>query len=146
MESAVRPIAVVVEDDYFQCEQIKEILEANRMQVIRCDTAEAAELVVARTGLELELLVTDVELAGSKTGLELAQFAQQMFPRLKIIVVSGTKREVPAGMTFLEKTMEGGRVSSRAACALASARSPVARSPERSDSRCVESDVSCLIR
>ena len=49
MESAVRPIAVVVEDDYFQCELIKEILEANRMQVIRCDTAEAAELVVART-------------------------------------------------------------------------------------------------
>ena len=103
MKSAVKPIAVVVEDDYFQCEQITEILEAKNMQVIRCDTAEAAELVVARTGLELELLVTDVELAGFKTGLELAQFAQHMYPGLKIIVVSGTKREVPFGMNFLEK-------------------------------------------
>jgi DNA-binding NtrC family response regulator len=103
MESVVKPIAVVVEDDYFQCEQIKEILEAKNMQVIRCDTAEAAELVIARTGLELELLITDVELAGSRTGLELARFAQQMFPNLKIVVVSGTKRQVPRGMTFLEK-------------------------------------------
>jgi hypothetical protein len=58
MGIATKPIAVVVEDDYFQCEQIREILEANNMQVIRCDTAEAAELVVARTGLELDLLVT----------------------------------------------------------------------------------------
>jgi FixJ family two-component response regulator len=103
MVSAVKPIAVVVEDDYLQSEQIKELLEANDMQVIRCDSAEAAELVVARTGLELELLITDVELAGAKTGLELAKFAQHMFPGLKIVVVSGTKREVPAGMTFLEK-------------------------------------------
>ena len=103
MVSAAKPIAVVVEDDYFQSEQIKELLEANDMQVIRCDSAEAAELVVARTGLELGLLVTDVELAGAKTGLELAKFARQMFPGLKIIVVSGRPRDVPAGMTFLEK-------------------------------------------
>jgi hypothetical protein len=48
----------------------------------------------------------DVELAGAKTGLELAQFAQHMFPRLKIVVVSGTKRAVPRGMTFLEKPLE----------------------------------------
>lgn len=103
MESAVKPIAVVVEDDFFQSEQISEVLEAHNMQVIRCDNAEAAELVVARTGLELELLITDVELAGSKTGLELARFAQRMFPRLKIVVVSGTRRDVPPGVTFLEK-------------------------------------------
>ena len=103
MESAIKPIALVVEDDYFQSEQIAELLEANNMQVIRCDSAEAAELVIARTGLELELLITDVELAGSKTGLELATFAQRMFPRLKIVVVSGSKREVPPGVAFLEK-------------------------------------------
>ncbi|MBC7855552.1 MAG: response regulator [Pirellulaceae bacterium] len=103
MGIAVKPIAVVVEDDYFQCEQIRELLEANDMQVIRCDSAEAAELVVARTGLELSLLITDVELAGCKTGLDLAQFAREQFPNLKIIVVSATKHEVPPGMVMLEK-------------------------------------------
>jgi two-component system, cell cycle response regulator CpdR len=110
MESVARPIAVVVEDDYFQCEQIKTVLEANNMQVIRCDSAEAAELVVARTGLELNLLITDVELAGAKTGIELAQFAQRMFPRLKIVVVSGTKRDVPTGVTFLSKPWIAGEL------------------------------------
>ena len=103
MDAAVKPIAVVVEDDYFQCEQIKELLEGNNMQVIRCDSAEAAELVVARTGLELSLLITDVELAGHKTGLELAKFARQEFPKLRIVVVSGSRREVPPDMAFLEK-------------------------------------------
>jgi FixJ family two-component response regulator len=103
MGSATRPIAVVVEDDYFQCEAITELLEAKDMQVIRCDTAEAAELVVARTGLELKLLVTDVELGGRKTGLELAEFAREMFPRLKIVVTSAARHDMPEGMTFLEK-------------------------------------------
>jgi CheY-like chemotaxis protein len=103
MVAAVKPIAVVVEDDYFQCEQIKDLLEGHDLQVIRCDTAEAAELVVARTGLELSLLVTDVDLAGHKTGLELARFAREEFPKLRIVVVSGTRQDVPPDMAFLEK-------------------------------------------
>lgn len=103
MEEIVKPIAVVVEDDPFQADQITELLEAHNMLVVRCDDAEAAELVVARTGLELELLVTDVELAGEKTGLDLALFAREKFPGLKIVVMSGRKREVPQGVIFLEK-------------------------------------------
>jgi FixJ family two-component response regulator len=104
MGQAIKPIAVVVEDDYFQCEALRELLESNDMQVIRCESAEAAELVVARTGLELELLVTDVELAGTKSGLELAKFAREMFPNLKIVVVSGQQiGGVPSDMTFLQK-------------------------------------------
>ena len=103
MGRAVKPVAVVVEDDYFQCEQIRELLEENNMQVIRCESAEAAELVVARADLELELLVTDVELSGLKSGLDLARFAREQFPNLRIVVVSGTRRDVPEGMAFLEK-------------------------------------------
>ena len=103
MAQAIRPIAVVVEDDYFQCEQIRELLEGNDMQVIRCESAEAAELVVARTGLELALLVTDVELAGAKSGLDLAKFAREQFPKLRIVVVSGTRHDMPADVAFLEK-------------------------------------------
>jgi FixJ family two-component response regulator len=104
MGQAIKPIAVVVEDDYFQCEEIRELLESNNMQVIRCESAEAAELVVARTGLELALLVTDVELAGVKSGLELAKFARSQFPNLKIVVVSGRqRREIPSDVTFIQK-------------------------------------------
>ena len=104
MGQAIKPIAVVVEDDYFQCEALRELLESNDMQVIRCESAEAAELVVARTGLELELLVTDVELSGAKTGLELAKFARSQFPDLKIIVVSGQQiGGIPSDMTFIQK-------------------------------------------
>lgn len=104
MGPSIKPIAVVVEDDYFQCEAIRELLESNDMQVIRCESAEAAELVVARTGLELALLITDVELAGVKSGLELAKFAREQFPSLKIVVVSGRPPgDIPPETSFLQK-------------------------------------------
>jgi hypothetical protein len=57
--------------------------------VTQCKSAEAAELVVARSGPELALLVTDAALAGRSTGMELARFAKRRFPGLNVIPVSG---------------------------------------------------------
>ena len=56
---------------------------------LKCSTAEAGELVLASTGNELLALVTDVNLAGAMTGLELAQYAKRKFPHLNVVMVSG---------------------------------------------------------
>ena len=50
------------------------------MEVIQCEGAEAAELVIAKVGAELKLLVTDVRLAGPGSGIELAKFAPAAIP------------------------------------------------------------------
>ena len=56
MGQAIKPIAVVVEDDYFQCEALRELLESNDMQVIRCESAEGAGTTFT---VELPLAATD---------------------------------------------------------------------------------------
>jgi DNA-binding NtrC family response regulator len=97
-------LALVVEDDRFQREILSDFLKNQNIDVIQCESAEAAELVVARTGAELSLLVTDVQLAGQGSGIALAEFARQKYPQLSIVVISGADGlKVPAQVRFLKK-------------------------------------------
>jgi DNA-binding NtrC family response regulator len=84
MNSSVRSLALVVEDDQFEREVLGDLLKDENIEFIQC---ESAELVIAKVGAELKLLVTDVRLAGPGSGIELAEFAQQQFPHLHIVVV-----------------------------------------------------------
>ena len=100
----VPQLALVVEDDQLQREVLTDLLSAENMDVIQCESAEAGELVLAKVGPELSVLVTDVTLAGNKDGLELARFALAQFPTLKVVIVSGQDEvSVPAGACFLRK-------------------------------------------
>lgn len=89
MKGSTPLLALVVEDDPLQREFLCDLLRNENLDVIQCETAEAAELIVARSGPELTLLVTDAALAGRGTGIELAQFAKRKFPQLNVILVSG---------------------------------------------------------
>jgi FixJ family two-component response regulator len=100
----VPQLALVVEDDVIQREVLTDLLTGENMDVIQCESAEAGELVLARIGLELSVLVTDVTLAGNKSGLDLARFALEQFPKLKVVVVSGDDDlSIPEGACFLHK-------------------------------------------
>jgi DNA-binding NtrC family response regulator len=104
MNSSMPGIALIVENDVLQRELLTVLLKNEDMDVVQCDSVESAELVLARIGLELSLLVTDVKLAGQKSGLELAAFAEKNFPRLKVIVVSAEDGlDIPDGTCFLKK-------------------------------------------
>jgi hypothetical protein len=95
--------------------------------VIQCESADAAELIVARSGPDLTLPVTDAALAGRGTGLELAQFAKRKFPGLNVILVSGQDGLTPPGRrplfqeTFCDRGIGAGRHGRRA---LAEVRGP----------------------
>ncbi len=98
-------IALVVEDDAFQRESIVTLLQESEMQVIQCESGEAAELVLEHVGGCLAALLTDVNLAGTMDGIELAQIARQRFPELRIIVISASPRvsRLPDGTQFIAK-------------------------------------------
>ena len=73
-------------------------------KVVECASAEAAEFVLVSTGTELRALVTDVNLAGDMSGVELAQYAKRKFPRLNVVMVSGKGPPLhSAGHRFLMK-------------------------------------------
>ena len=100
-----RATALVVEDDPMQREMICLLLEETEMDVIECESAEAAELVLGQADASLVLLMTDVQLAGHMNGVELAHLAKKYNPDLDVIVTSGRplRQELPDGAKFWTK-------------------------------------------
>lgn len=97
-------VALVVEDDAFQREVLAELLKGEGLDVVECATGELAELVLVSTGPELRALVTDIELGGETSGVDLAQYAKRKFPDLNVVMVSGREPPyVPQDTRFLIK-------------------------------------------
>ena len=97
-------VALVVEDDPLQREVVAELLKDEGLEVVECSTAEAAELVLVSTGTELKVLVTDVNLAGAMSGVELAGYAKRKFPHISVVMVSGKgPAYIPHATSFLMK-------------------------------------------
>jgi two-component system, cell cycle response regulator CpdR len=104
MEGKLKSIALVVEDDQMQRARVVMLLQEADIQVIQCESGEAAELVLEKVGGCLCMMFADVDLAGSMTGAELATMARRRFPALKIVVTSGRSRpDLPGGTTFMPK-------------------------------------------
>lgn len=100
-----KQIALVVEDDALQRECIATLLRESEMDVIQCESGEAAALVLDHVGGCLTTLLTDVNLAGAMDGIELAQIAHDRFPGLRIVVISANPRvsRLPDGTQFIAK-------------------------------------------
>lgn len=100
-----RATALVVEDEPTQREMICLLLEESQYEVIQCESAEAAELVLDKFCNTLALLITDVNLAGRMNGVELARFARARNPRLDVVVTSGRQPDepIPEGVKYWPK-------------------------------------------
>ena len=104
MTQAFRPTALVVEDDQIQLMMLTVLLQETDMDVIQCDSGEAAALVLEEVGGHLSLMFTDINLSGPMTGVDLAVIAEERFPDLDVIVTSGNAPPaLPVNVTFLPK-------------------------------------------
>jgi DNA-binding NtrC family response regulator len=99
-----KPTALVVEDDEIQRSMVAELLEDVHMDVIQCESGEAAEQVLNRLGPSLCLMFTDVNLSGTMKGTELAVIASERFPKMSVIVTSGREcPDLPPAAHFMPK-------------------------------------------
>lgn len=105
MASCKRPLALVVEDDRAQRELLGALFEESDMDVLACESAEAAMPLLEKFGPDLTLLFTDVQLAGVMDGAELARHAHHHFPAMTVIVTSGHHRPqaLPRNTKFMPK-------------------------------------------
>ncbi|MGM5020766.1 response regulator [Tardiphaga sp. 367_B4_N1_1] len=105
MGYAHRSTALVVENDEAQRTLVSLLLEESEMNVIECESAEAAVLVLEESGDNVAMVFTDVELAGMMDGIELAYLAKQRYPDMHVIVTSGAPRvrRLPDGTLFMAK-------------------------------------------
>src|SRR5439155_1363679 len=80
----LRATALIVEDDPMQRDMICLLLEESEVDVIECESAEAAEQVLERAAGSLVLMMTDVQLAGNMDGVELAHIARKYNPDMGV--------------------------------------------------------------
>ncbi len=88
-----------------QREMMCVLLEESNYNVIQCESAEAAELVLDKFSSTLALMITDVSLAGRMNGVELAHIATSRNPQLDVVVTSGRAlpEPLPQGAKFWSK-------------------------------------------
>ena len=84
MGYAHRSTALVVENDEAQRTLVSLLLEESEMDVIECESAEAAILVLEESGDNVSIVFTDLELAGMMDGIELAYLAKERYPNLQV--------------------------------------------------------------
>jgi DNA-binding NtrC family response regulator len=105
MAQATRPIALVVEANREERALVSTLLEESDMQVIECDSAEAALAVVERKGDEMAMVFTDVGLAGQMDGVALAQRVDARHPGVPVVVISAQRNrridELPENVVYL---------------------------------------------
>jgi DNA-binding NtrC family response regulator len=91
----------VVEHDPSKRETVTTLLEESDFDVISCESAEAATQVLRDNGA-ITFLLTDVQLNGAMDGIELAHYAQNRMPQLRIMVMSERPlvRRLPDGSSF----------------------------------------------
>ncbi|GBU17273.1 MAG: response regulator [Methylobacterium sp. CG08_land_8_20_14_0_20_71_15] len=100
-------IALVVEDDPAVRDLATAVLEETDLDVIACETAEAAISVLEQPDLQVALLFADVRLPGPMDGLALARTVGRRWPETRVIVTSGAdasrSMEMPEQARFMRK-------------------------------------------
>lgn len=100
-----KPLALVVEDDELQREMAAVVLEGCEMEVIPCESAEAAASILEVLNKRPAMIFTDVRLPGVLTGADLAFLARSKFPNMRVVVTSGDDLPppLPDGAHFIPK-------------------------------------------
>jgi DNA-binding NtrC family response regulator len=98
-------VALIVEDDAMQREMLSLLLEESGYHVIQCESGDRARHVLEVAAGTLCFFMTDVQLAGSVNGVELAHIAKARNPGLDVVVTSGRPlpQPLPDGVKFWAK-------------------------------------------
>jgi hypothetical protein len=81
-----RPVALVVEEDHDQRAMAAVLLEETELNVIECDTAEAALAAMETTNDRIAMAFVNVRLPGKIDGVEFAQIVKSERPEVDVIV------------------------------------------------------------
>lgn len=100
------PVVLIAEDDALLRMLAMDVVEeAGFVAIEAADADEAMALLEFRS--DIALLLTDIDMPGSMSGIKLAQAVCNRWPRIRILVVSGRVRpqppELPSNSCFLAK-------------------------------------------
>ena len=100
------PVVLIVDDEPVLREVSALALGIAGYSVLEAETADAA-LDILRSGQIVDLVFTDVQMPGQVNGLALGRIVDAKWPRVKLIVTSGSvlvrAADMPEGGRFLPK-------------------------------------------
>jgi DNA-binding NtrC family response regulator len=104
-----RRAVLIVEDDAGLRELIATLLEDSKLEldIIQCETAEAALATMLIRGRDIGMVFADVRLPGAMNGVDLAWEVKMRWPFLPVILTSGHPLnlvdELPPGVAYMPK-------------------------------------------
>ena len=105
-------VVLVVEDDFFVRIDIADFLRESGYVVVETESGEEA-IALRESGMSIDIVFTDINLAGRVTGWDVAERFRTDHPNLPILYTSGKiiepERRVP-GSVFLSKPYQRGEV------------------------------------
>jgi DNA-binding NtrC family response regulator len=121
-----RRAVLIVEDDADLRSLTAALLEDEQLDIIECESAEAALAVMLIGGRNVAMVFADVRLRGVMDGIDLARELKVRWPHLSVVLTSGHPRErvgaVPPGVGYMPKPWQPLNVLMAAERALASLR------------------------
>ena len=102
-----RRIALVVEDDAELRWLSATLLEESELDIVECESAEAALAVMLMRGAEVAMIFADIRLPGVMDGVDLAREVKMRWPHLTVVLTSGNPgdrlKQLPPGVLYLPK-------------------------------------------
>ena len=98
---------LIVEDDAELRSLVAALLEDEQVDIIECESAEAALATMLIDGRKVGMIFADVRLRGVMDGIDLAREVKMRWPLLPVILTSGLPRErvgdLPLGVDYMPK-------------------------------------------
>jgi len=102
-----RRTALVVEDDAELRWLSATLLEESDLDIVECESAEAALAVMLMRGPEVAMIFADIRLPGVMDGVDLAREVKMRWPHLTVVLTSGNPgdrlKQLPPGVLYLPK-------------------------------------------
>ena len=102
-----RRTALVVEDDAELRWLSATLLEESELDIVECESAEAALAVMLMRGPEVAMIFADIRLPGVMDGVDLAREVKMRWPHLTVVLTSGNPgdrlKQLPPGVLYLPK-------------------------------------------
>ena len=97
---------LIVEDDSEIRLLTKMMLEESELEVIECESAEAALATMLLRGQDVAMIFADIHLSGEMDGIDLAREVKMRWPHLIVLLTSGNASEhldLPPGVEYVPK-------------------------------------------
>jgi CheY-like chemotaxis protein len=121
-----RRVALIVEDDAELRSITMSVLEESELDIVACESAEAALAIMLLRGQDVTMIFADIRLSGVMDGIDLAREVKMRWPHLVVILTSGNAGErlerLPLGVDYMPKPWQPLKVLMAAERARSSAR------------------------